>query len=160
MSKLFDTPSNAIVTLEGILTGELEAFMRDLEEEGVNRAEVCELLQIFRQSTPPLIADLQSAIEAKDSAEAWGFAHTLKGSCSSMGFEIIANALVPVGSCCRDQDWPNAWAAMEAVTAAYQQAAELCRAIIETQVKPAPLAPDAGTPGLRELGIHISAETC
>ena len=51
---------------------------------------VDQLLDLFLQSTPPLLAELRAAVDGGDSEALRRAAHKLKGSCQNIGATVMA----------------------------------------------------------------------
>lgn len=65
---------------------------------------LCELLDTFVESVPPLLANLVAAVADGDAPKASYYAHTLKGSSKSIGAHQAADSLADMESACRATD--------------------------------------------------------
>ncbi|TSA35840.1 MAG: response regulator [Verrucomicrobiaceae bacterium] len=72
---------------ESLKVFDLEGF---IERAMDDRSLAAEIVEAFLADTPPLYAQLESAIDSADSAAAGRFAHTLKGSSANMGGEAFS----------------------------------------------------------------------
>jgi two-component system, sensor histidine kinase and response regulator len=75
------------------------AGLRELQDEGEPDI-LNELIELFLTDVPPQLAALREAVEAGDAHSVERIAHTLKGSCGSMGavrMEAICAELEEIG---------------------------------------------------------------
>jgi two-component system, sensor histidine kinase and response regulator len=63
---------------------------------------VHQLLSLFLQSTPPLLAELRAAVDGSDETELHRAAHKLKGSCQNIGATFMATLCVAIEAGERD----------------------------------------------------------
>lgn len=69
---------------------------------GGDREFEAELMQEFVSSTPTLLSDLERAIEKDDLAAAQMAAHTIKGSCRSLGAGAMAEPCLKIEQSARE----------------------------------------------------------
>jgi CheY-like chemotaxis protein len=77
-----------------------------------------EVALLFRQEMPPRLASLESLLAAQRGEEAARAAHTLAGSCSSLGAKRLRGLAQDLETAAKGADWANAAAALKAIRAA------------------------------------------
>lgn len=88
-----------------------------------------ELMQEFVSSTPALLSDLERAIRTRDLRAAQMAAHTLKGSCRSLGAGVMAEPCAEIEQNARRGSLDGAPAHFREICAHYR---ELCVYIQKT----------------------------
>ena len=72
---------------------------------GHEPATIRSYLELFHQSTGPLVADVGGAIQRRDAAAVARVAHTLRGSCGSIGASGMADVVGRLEDRSRSGEW-------------------------------------------------------
>jgi HPt (histidine-containing phosphotransfer) domain-containing protein len=78
-------------------------------------------LELFHQATAPLVADVASAIQRRDAAAVARVAHTLRGSCGSIGAAGMAEVVGRLEDRSRSGEWPAIEELYRHLELSYQQ---------------------------------------
>lgn len=91
------------------------------EMSGDDREFECELLQEFLNSTPPIIEKMEQAVTGGDLRSVQLHAHTLKGSCRSLGANPMAEPCETIEALARSGDLVDAPGHCEEVRARFDE---------------------------------------
>jgi histidine phosphotransfer protein HptB len=94
---------------------ELPALKRLLEVIGGDRADLTELIDDFRSGAPELVAQMQAASAAGDTAALTRAAHTLKSNARDFGAMRLAARCAELERASREGAIPDAAASIEAI---------------------------------------------
>jgi two-component system, sensor histidine kinase and response regulator len=112
----------------------LDQFIKNIEEEGIEREEVNILFESFLETSPALMFDLQEAARNKDSSRLANAAHTLKGNFANFGLEPLADLASKLEKQGNAQHWGGVEETVELVFSGYQQAREAVVEAIQVAV--------------------------
>jgi len=87
---------------------QFQAFIEELKDASFPQESIDSLLAAFLQSTEPIVQRLAGSIERREQEPACIAAHTLKGSCATIGLFDLARAVASTEEQCEAQQWREA----------------------------------------------------
>jgi two-component system, sensor histidine kinase and response regulator len=103
----------------------LEQFVKNFEEEGIERDQVNLLFESFLETSPALMTDLQEAVGDRNSRRLANAAHALKGNFADFGLESLVNLAAKLEKQGNAELWDGVKENVELASSAYQQARQL-----------------------------------
>lgn len=88
-----------------------------------------ELAEMFLEDGPLLMMDLRDALAAEEANALKDAAHSLKGSCASLGLVMLSQHYQVLESAAKSEDFNTAIAAMPATEAEFNQVIDLFKEI-------------------------------
>jgi len=101
-------PPLAAPAVASDLRRQLETFSREMREEGAPGEEIDGLMADFLQAVPPLLTQVEQAIQAHNRSAACFAAHKVKGSFLALGLTDLGNATASLELDCGNSDWSGA----------------------------------------------------
>ncbi|BCM90973.1 aerobic respiration control sensor protein ArcB [Abditibacteriota bacterium] len=103
-------PSSATATESAKAEGTEEVLLRERWQELLTELDlelVRELVALFLEETPQLLAELQNAVENQNFKEVGQLAHTIKGSCATLGVMAMVESCRNIENLVTTQDMRN-----------------------------------------------------